>query len=429
MDATRRKNLALIQGQISKHFTEGIVSFWTERGVDQEFGGYLTNHDGEGRWLPDDTHKYIVTQTRLIWGFSLFHRLFPADPRFEQAARQGVDFFVKHFWDHQHGGWYWKVQRDGTLVDPGKVVYGQSFAIYALAQYYLASGDQQGLDYASRTFDLLQRYCTDTARGGYYENLEPDWRLSEPGFHGGDRKSLDIHMHLLECFTILYQASGLEIHRRRLEEVIGVILTHMIHPNTGCGLNQFDLEFHPIAPIAIRRTWNAEREGELAGDAIDTTSYGHNLELAWLILQASDVMGMPRSTYKEILRRLTEHALQYGIDWTNGGVYRDGPYDGSAFVRDKEWWQQAESLVGLLDGYILFADDRYLDAFETVWDFCNRHFIKHQLGEWRTLLTEAGEPIDNGLGNPWKACYHSGRAMDECLKRLETILTNTEAAQ
>jgi hypothetical protein len=41
-------------------------------------------------------------------------------------------------------------------------------------------------------------------------------------------------MHLLESFTTLYQASGLEIHRRRLEEVI---LAHMVHPDFGCGLN------------------------------------------------------------------------------------------------------------------------------------------------------------------------------------------------
>lgn len=424
MDKARIDQLAETRQKILKHFSQGIVPFWSERGVDREYGGYLTNFDERGEWLAADTDKYIVTQTRMIWGFSIFHQVFPTEKFYLEAARQGVEFFIKHFWDNRHGGWFWKVRRDGGLIDSGKVVYGQSFAIYALSQYYLATGDRRGLDYADRTFQLLQRYCVDVARGGYYENLEEGWRLSEPGFHAGDRKSLDIHMHLLECFTTLYQASNLEIHRRRLGEVIQVILRHMIVPEYGCGRNQFDLEFSPIPPIAIRRTWNAERKGKLATGARDTTSYGHNLELSWLLLQASDVMGQPSTTYQDVIRRLVDHALQYGIDWVNGGIYRDGPYNGVALVRDKEWWQHAEALVGLLDAYILFQDERYLDAFYRVWSFCDRYFINHEIGEWRTLLSETGKPIDAGLGNPWKACYHTGRAMLEAGKRLDYILNN-----
>jgi mannobiose 2-epimerase len=56
----------------------------------------------------------------------------------------------------------WKVRRDGSRLDDGKITYGQSFAIYALAEYYLATSDRRALDYASQTFDLLQKYAADT---------------------------------------------------------------------------------------------------------------------------------------------------------------------------------------------------------------------------------------------------------------------------
>jgi len=46
--------------------------------------------------------------------------------------------------------------------------------------------------------------------------MEPDWSISTGGFHAGDRKSLDIHMHLMECYTALARASGEAVHRRRL---------------------------------------------------------------------------------------------------------------------------------------------------------------------------------------------------------------------
>ena len=93
------------------------------------------------------------------------------------------------------------MHQDGSCLDAGKIVYGQSFAIYALSEYALATADQQALDYAARTFDLLQIHCADTLNGGYLENLEADWTPAEAGFGGGDRKSLDTHMHLMEAFT------------------------------------------------------------------------------------------------------------------------------------------------------------------------------------------------------------------------------------
>jgi mannobiose 2-epimerase len=311
------------------------------------------------------------------------------------------------------------------MLDNGKVVYGQSFAIYALATYTLATGDPRGLDYAERTFDLLQRYCADVARGGYYENLEPDWQLSPDGFCAGDRKSLDIHMHLLECFTVLAQASGKEIHRRRLQEVIDVIHKHMIDPESGCGGNQYDLAFRQVPAIAIHRTWNADREGESVETPTDTTSYGHNVELAWLLVRAGEILGKARNAYEDVVRRLVDHSLRYGLDRVNGGLFRDGPHAGPALVRDKEFWQNAEALVGYLDAFEVTGDQQYFEAFELVWAFVWQHMINHGLGEWMTLVSESGEPLIPAVGNPWKACYHSGRAVYESIRRIDMLMSNT----
>ena len=425
-DHPSRDELREIRGQMWEHLTQGIMPFWTARAVDTRYGGYLTCFDADGDLIEEDTDKYIVTQTRLIWAFSLFHTIDPQGTPYLGYARQGVDFFLRFFWDPEQGGWYWKVARDGSLVDAGKVVYGQSFAIYALATYTQATGDPRGLDYAARTFDLLQRYCADVARGGYYENLEPDWQLSPGGYCAGDRKSLDIHMHLLEAFTVLAQVSGKEVHRRRLEEVIQVILDHMIDWENGCGGNQYDLAFNPLPAIAIRRTWNADREGAAVEAPLDTTSYGHNVELAWLLRRADEVLGNPPDAHRDLVTRLVDHALRYGMDWDRGGVYRDGPHAGPALVRDKEFWQNAEVLVGFLDAFELTGDTRYWEAFRLTWDFVRRFMINHDLGEWMTLVDENGSPLVPGIGNPWKVCYHSGRAVYEAVARLDRILAKLE---
>jgi len=415
------RELAIIQEQVQQHLYRGIIPFWTVNGIDHECGGYLTNIDAKGNRMLDNTEKGIVAQTRMIWGLSLFSKLLPDNLQYQDAAQQGVDFFLKYFWDQKHGGWAWKVKRDGSLIDNGKVVYGQSFAIYALAQYTLSTNDPRGLQYASQTFDLLQKYCTDTARGGYYENLEPNWQVSGSGWCAGDRKSLDIHMHLMEAYTTLYQASGEDVHRRKLEEVIDIIVQHMIDDKAGCGRNQFDLAFHPLAPIAIRRTWNAERNGDGIPNQVDTTSYGHNVELAWLLVRAGEVLGKPRSTYAVLVKKLIDHALAYGFDWQYGGLYRDGPHVGPALVTDKEFWQNTEALVGLVDAYEIVKDLRYVEAFRRQWKFVNQYMINHELGEWLTLVNREGEPLWSDIGNPWKACYHTGRAAFEVLTRIDLL--------
>lgn len=410
--------------QIKEHLESGILRFWLENGVDHEHGGYLTCFDAEGK-AADDTDKYLVTQTRMIWGMSAAFSMYPQRQELQDAARQGVDFLLSHFWDEKYGGWFWKVRRDGSLVDGAKLVYGQSFAIYALSQYTISTGDTRGLDYAQRTFDLLQTYCADTRRGGYYENLETDWSVCSPGFSGGDRKSLDIHMHLMEAFTTLLAGTGKGIHRRKLEEVTELIVHRMIDRSAGCGLNHFSLDFTSIPPINIRRTWNAEREaGETIEGPIDSTSYGHNVELAWLLNRAAETLGKPQGYFSDLVRRLVDHSLKYGFDYTHGGVFRDGPHEGDAIVKDKEWWQNSEVLVGYLDAFENFHDRKYLDAFLKTWDFVRLHMIDEKIGEWRQLLDREGNVLVGDIGNPWKAFYHTGRSVMECTNRLQRLLAN-----
>jgi mannose/cellobiose epimerase-like protein (N-acyl-D-glucosamine 2-epimerase family) len=148
------------------------------------------------------------------------------------------------------------------------------------------------------------------------------------------------------------------------------------------------------------------------------------VELAWLLVRACEAMGRPRNAYEDVVRRLVDHSLTYGLDREHGGVHRDGPHAGPALVREKEFWQNAEALVGYLDAFEITGDGAYLEAFELVWDFVQRYMINHHLGEWMTLLSESGEPLVAAIGNPWKACYHSGRAVYESIRRIDMLLGN-----
>ena len=415
-----QKNADQVRQEIKDILQDKIIPFWLQRSIDSIHGGYLTSFNEQG--LPyGKTDKYIVTQCRMIWGFShLLPYAKPEDrPAMLAAARQGYRFLIDHFWDPERGGFAWQTARDGTVLEGAKLVYGESFAIYALSEYYLQTGEKSALDFAEKTFALLQLYAADTLNGGYYENLEPDWSRSPGGYYAGDRKSLDIHMHLMEAFTTLYEASKKDIHRRKLEEVIALILRHMVNQESGYGFNQFDLSFHKLPAININRTWNAERQAnETIREPADTTSYGHNVELSWLMDRAFQALGTDSGTCRPVLRLLLDHSLRYGYDHEFGGIYRDGIADQSVLVTDKEWWQNFESLVGYLNGYRKYGDEAYWLAFLKTWIFIKTKFMNLAVGESRQLLDRRGDPIVADLGNPWKGIYHTGRALAECLDRL-----------
>lgn len=415
------RRLQRLEGEISEHLLTGLIPFWHERARDVKLGGYLTCFDEQGRAKPLK-EKYVNTQARLVWWFANLRRQQPGVRGSAALARGGADFMIDHFWDTQQGGWYWKVKPNGKRSDDGKIVYGQSFAIYAMSEYTLGTGDKRGVEYAARTFDLLQKFCADTRYGGYYENLCRDWTPEEPGFAGGDRKGLDTHMHLMESFTTLYEASGSPLHRRKLMEVVDLICQHMIDPKRGCGMNQFDLAWNPIPAIAVKRTFNAERFGERPAQPTETTSYGHNLELVWLMHRALEIAGADAKPYEPLLRKLVDNALKHGVDWKFGGIYRDGLRTGGALVLEKEFWQHSEALVGFLDAYTVFGDLRCLDAFECLWGFIRKYMIVHEIGEWRVLLDRMGKPLDTDVGTDWKVSYHTGRAMCECQMRLRRLL-------
>lgn len=301
--------------EITNHLEQELIPFWGKRAVDKEYSGYFTNFDKEGI-LEEDKAKYIVTQTRMLWGFSKLYHTYKKE-EYLIAAQQGYHFLTTYFWDKCYGGWYWKTEQNGKVSDDGKVVYGQAFAIYALSEYALAAGNREAQEYAEKTFELLQKYCADEVRGGYYENMERDFSLSADGYHGGDLKSLDVHMHVMEALTMLYQCSQKKKHAQALEKVRELILKYMINQESGCGYNQFDLSFRPKPAILIHRTWNDERkEGNRIKEPVDTTSYGHNVELIWLLNRAEEVLGKESNHFNCLTKRVFEHVCRYGYEYS-----------------------------------------------------------------------------------------------------------------
>jgi len=409
-----------------------IIDFWLTHSIDAQYGGFLTCFDEHGSPTAD-TNKYLVTQCHMLWGFSYltdFCAPIHKEPM-QQAAMQGLEFLIKHFWDDEHGGFGWKTDRAGTMEDNSKLIYGQSIAMYALTEYYRQYKDARAMSYVEKLFYFIQVYAADTQNGGYYENLEPDWSPSAGGVYAGERKSLDVHMHLMMAFTALYTVLPMEIYARKLKEIVELIMSRMINSVNGFGYGQLDAAFNRIPSIKIHRTWSAERQaGEVVEAPTDTTSYGHNIGLSWLLTLALETINagpyqkLERGYFINVVKGMVDHSIRRGYDHEYGGVFYEGTADNRPLVSDKEWWHNFEALVGYANGCVYFKEDKYPKALRGTWEFIRDKFIVESIGESRQLLTRTGEPIVSDIGNPWKGIYHTGRALAETILRLNSLITS-----
>jgi len=408
--------------EVQNHLSNELIPFWLSHGVDDEHGGFLTYLDKDGN-PTGETLKTLVCQLRMIFTAASAHRAHLGDGAFLDIAKQGVDFLLDHFWDDEYDGWFWTCRQDGAPDNMSKLSYGHSFGVYALSEYGMASGDPRGHEWALRTYEVLQTKVADNCHGGYYEFLERDWAKKRPGVYGGDRKSFDIHMHLMEAFTNLYEATGDRLYFDRTQEIVDLILTRILDPEFGTGIAQFALDWTPLRAILFKDVWGSDRDvDEDKGRPLNNTSFGHNVEFGWLLNHTLDVLGLDPEPYKEPMRKIYDHCLAYGIDWDNGGVYCEGPHDGPARERNKEFWQQAECLVGMLDAYLLFGDEKYLDGYENVHRFVMDHVINHAVGEWYPLFDEHNNRLWDYMGHAWKINYHTVRSMIQAEARLSRIL-------
>ena len=163
-----KNDIIALKTEAKNHLINELLPFWTTRMKDKKNGGYITHFDEDGKDTGED-EKSLIAQTRCLYTIASAHRAGYGKGKYAELAKHGVDFLINKMWDKENGGFYWLMDRKGKVKIDQKIIYGHSFAIYSLSEYTLATGDQRGVEYAEKVFDLIQKYCVDTMYGGYWE--------------------------------------------------------------------------------------------------------------------------------------------------------------------------------------------------------------------------------------------------------------------
>ena len=409
---------ARLADELDAHFRTQVLKHWFPGCVDREHGGFYAEFRED--WTrANENPKTIVYQARQTWVCAqVAQRLPELATEFRGYAQHGLAFLDATMWDKEHGGFFWALDEQGK-ISPGsdgeKHVYGISFGLYAASACALAK-DARALDLAQRTFNWLEAHAHDAQNGGYFEALTragqpilaPTATRAVDGI--GTRygcKSMNSHIHLLESVTACYQAWPDPRVRARLEELLGLVRDRVtVEP--GC----MNLYFTP--------DWRA---------LPDHDSFGHDVETAFLMVEAAEALGRPDDARTwQVARSLVDHALEFGWDEKHGGFYDKGAACAPAFGLDKVWWTQAEGLNALLLMHERYGreTDRYWLAFLKQWDFIQKFQTDARHGEWFNTVSEDGRAAPGQhKGSIWKAAYHNGRALLFTSDRLRRLARET----
>ncbi len=372
-----------------------ILGFWLDRMTDPA-GGFYGRIDGQGN-VHADAPRGCVLYARILWTFSAAYRT-TGEVRYKEAANRAKAWFIEHFTDPVYGGVYWSVDANGCQPDTKKQFYALGFAIYGLSEHHRATGDDDSLRRAIALFETVERYSRDPLHGGYIEACTRDWsplgdmRLSAKD--ANEKKTMNTHLHILEPYTNLYRVWKEPRLRESLRELVGVFLEKIYRPATGHLGLFFD------------ERWNLRDSAR---------SYGHDIEAAWLLWEAVDVLDY--AELKEAALPVIAHIARAAAEGLqpDGSMIYETHHDG-AVDSDRHWWVQAETVVGYLYMYIHMGDEAALGKALRCWDYLRANLVDLQGGEWWWSITGDGarNTADDKAGF-WKCPYHNGRMCMEIM--------------
>ena len=404
--------ISVFKQQVCEVLEQNILRFWIDRMQDREHGGFYGRMDGKGVLCPK-AEKGAVLNARLLWTFAASYRvlsqLAPQNAHlseYKKAALRAKEYILQHFIDREHGGIYWSVDYLGQPLDMKKQSYAQGFMIYGMSELTRATGDREALRCAIDLFCLLEEHAYDRLHMGYIEALTRDWlpisdmRLSDKDENGS--RTMNTHLHILEPYTNLYRVWKDERLERQLRRLISIFTEKLINART----HHLDLFFDD--------EWQGLRNIE---------SYGHDIEAAWLLTEALEVLGDDRlmQDTMPVVRQIAM-AAEEGLT-ADGAMIHERKFDaeGALLYADNErhWWVQCENVIGQLNMYQHFHDEHALHKALQCWEYIRRNLIDYEHGEWYWSRSSDGTVnSDEDKAGFWKCPYHNSRM---CLEVLESF--------
>lgn len=340
------------------------------------------------------TDKPVWIQGRYTWLCSRLYNEVEPRPEWLELARHGEAFLRKHCFD-KDGRMFYSVTRDGRPLRKRRYVFSETFAIIGLAELARATNDEKLAREALELFKLTHRYLTTP--GLLEPKVIPETLQT---------KGLGIPMIMLGTIQVLRHVADDPLLKEVADKSLYEIEHHFMKP-------EFKAVLETVGP-------NGEFIDTPEGRSLNP---GHAIEAGWFILEESRHRNDPR--LRDIGLKILDWSLDLGWDEEFGGIVYFRDLKGKPcpqYEHDmKLWWPHNEAIYGTLLAYHLSGDEKYARWHRKLHDWAYGHFPDHDFGEWYGYLHRDGTLANRLKGNMWKGPFHLPRMLLYSWKLLEEM--------
>lgn len=376
-----------------RDLTENIMPFWMKHGLDRKHGGVYTCLNRDGSLM--DTTKSVWFQGRFGFIAASAYNSIERNEEWLAASKSCIDFILNHCTD-ENGRMYFEVKEDGTPLRMRRYLFSECFAIIAMAEYSIASGDRSYAEKALEIFRLVQRYASTPGL------LEPKYL---PAL---ECQGHSLTMILINTASRLRAAIDDPCLTEQIDKSLHALRTYFVHP-------EFKAVLETVGP-------NGEFIDSIMGRTINP---GHCIETAWFILEEARHRGWDEDL-KQLALQILDWSWQWGWDEQYGGIinFRDCKgLPAQDYSQDmKFWWPQTETIIAMLYAYLATGDELYLERHKQISDWTYKHFPDSEHGEWYGYLHRDGTVAQPAKGNIFKGPFHIPRMMINSYLLCQAIL-------
>lgn len=371
-----------------------LLPFWAGSGFDAAHGAFVEKFEPDGSANRED-YTRVRVQARQIFVFA--HAAAAGHCAVGLArAERAFAFLEEHARDREHGGWFHRLSYDGTPLDRTKDCYDHAFLLLALAALYRAGGDSTVLERAGETLGFLDA-ALGQRRGGLFDGYSE--RQVAPGAALPLPRRQNPHMHLLEAFLALYEASGEARWLAQARRIHDLFLRHFY--KEGQLVEFFGADWQEVP-----------HEGRHPREP------GHFFEWAWLLHRYAALIGDDEAA--AALRPLYDWAWEKGVDRESAApfvTFEELDPDGRVLNGgSKRLWPQCEAVKASLAVYERFGDAEALERAQQLLAALFTTFADLDRPDWREQVDRDGRLIRPGM--PSSSLYHLYLAAAEAVRLL-----------
>jgi N-acylglucosamine 2-epimerase len=341
-----------------------------------------------------DDDKAVWIQGRAVWTLSTLYNTVEKKQEWLDGAKLGYEFLNKYCFDTD-GRMFFHVTREGQPIRKRRYFFSETFYVIACAAYAKASGDEEAAANARRIFGKCVEYATIPGL------LEPKFTATRPS------KGIGVPMIMMNTAQQLRDTIGDPRCDDLITGWINEIEEFFVKDDIQCVMEQ-------VAP-----------DGSII-DHIDgrTLNPGHAIEGAWFILAEA----MHRNNDQRMVDlgcKMIDYMWKRGWDHEYGGLFyfRD-VYNKPVqeYWQDmKFWWPHNETIIATLMAYLITGDEKYADMHRLVNEYAYRMFNDKEHGEWFGYLHRDGTLAQTAKGNLFKGPFHLPRQEWLCMQLLKNF--------